>query len=118
MCALDADHPEIGDSMTKEQFLAATHVAFAVGRFGRSGAEDQLAALGRPEGRGMLWPGTLPGSTVLERTPDDAPGWCAGSAGHVHLWLLAHEVTGEARHLTLAERAAWAAWGAGVLGRP
>lgn len=46
VCAFDPDHHQLGDSMTKKQFLAATHVAFAVGRFGRSGAEDQLAALG------------------------------------------------------------------------
>ena len=46
VCAFAADHPTIGDELTKKQFLAATHIAFAVGRFGRSGAEDQLAALG------------------------------------------------------------------------
>lgn len=70
---------------------------------------DQLARLACPAGRGLLWPGT-PSPNSTEHTPGNAPGWCSGSAGHVHLWLAAHDVLGEARFLELAVRAAWAAW--------
>lgn len=85
----------------------------ALGRPAPAGLErplGQLAALARPAGRGLAWPGTAPDLAHLGATPDHAPGWCSGGAGHVHLWLAAHEALGEPRHLELAERAAWAAW--------
>lgn len=66
----------------------------------------ELAAIGHPVGKGMRWP--------WRDRPDDAPmsmpGWCNGSAGFVHLWILAHATFGDARQLELAERAGWSAW--------
>jgi serine/threonine-protein kinase len=38
------------------------------------------------------------------------PGWCNGSAGFVHLWIMAHRELGDPRWLDLAEGAAWHAW--------
>jgi hypothetical protein len=38
------------------------------------------------------------------------PGWCNGSAGFVHLFTLAHELSGEALYRRLAEGAAWHVW--------
>ncbi len=40
------------------------------------------------------------------RTTDVWPGWCHGSAGWVHLWVLAAEVLGDDALLALAERPA------------
>jgi serine/threonine-protein kinase len=34
-----------------------------------------------------------------------AAGWCNGSAGFVHLWILAHRMLGNSKHGVLAERA-------------
>jgi serine/threonine-protein kinase len=69
-----------------------------------------LAARAEPSGRGCSWPGTLGGLSAAPATPGHAPGWCAGSAGHVHLWLLAHRITNDASFLSIAERAAWHCW--------
>jgi eukaryotic-like serine/threonine-protein kinase len=33
------------------------------------------------------------------------PGWCNGTAGYVHVWVLAHQTFGDERYLQLAERA-------------
>jgi eukaryotic-like serine/threonine-protein kinase len=66
---------------------------------------DQLADLAQPSGRGLRWYGTMPHIGLDAHTPSLAPGWCSGSAGHVELWTLAHEETGDARYLALAERA-------------
>ena len=38
------------------------------------------------------------------------PGWCNGTAGYVHVWVLAHQALGDERYLRLAERAAWNAF--------
>jgi eukaryotic-like serine/threonine-protein kinase len=68
---------------------------------------DQLAALGAPAGRGLLWPfeaGTSPLVGALSAS------WCNGAAGHVHLWLLAHDRLGADRYARLAEMAAWTAY--------
>jgi len=46
VCAVADDHPDIGERLTKKQFLALPHVAFAFGRRGRSGVEQHLAAAG------------------------------------------------------------------------
>lgn len=68
---------------------------------------DQLAALAQPAGRGVWWP-------VRAGMPDPAagimPGWCNGSAGHIHLWAAAHETLGDGRYLALAEAAGWHTW--------
>ncbi|HVU12109.1 MAG TPA: lanthionine synthetase LanC family protein [Phototrophicaceae bacterium] len=60
----------------------------------------ELADLAEPVGQGARWAWSLahPGSTM--------PGWCNGSAGHVHLWTLAYEMVGEKQHLELAQKAA------------
>lgn len=60
----------------------------------------ELENLAEPVGKGVRWAWSLehPGSTM--------PGWCNGSAGHVHLWTLAYEIIGEPRYLELAQKAA------------
>jgi eukaryotic-like serine/threonine-protein kinase len=35
------------------------------------------------------------------------PGWCNGTAGYVHVWVLAHQTFGDERYLRLAEQAGW-----------
>ena len=65
---------------------------------------NQLAGLAQPVGRGLAWP-------VSTRGRADPGGmrstWCNGAAGHLHLWLLAHELLGDPRYLPLAHGAAW-----------
>jgi hypothetical protein len=41
-------------------------------------------------------------------------GWCQGSAGHVHLWTLAHETHGDSRFLELALRCGRDCWQGGT----
>ncbi|GGC99590.1 hypothetical protein GCM10011512_28140 [Tersicoccus solisilvae] len=65
---------------------------------------EQLAALGRPDGRVLRWP---------RRNDDDvgsdlAASWCNGAAGHVHLWAAAHRRYGDDRSLDRALRSGWA----------
>lgn len=60
----------------------------------------QLAGHAQFTRRGARWPvQSRSGSVSLA-------GWCNGSAGHVHLWTLAHRVYREYAYLDLAERAA------------
>lgn len=66
---------------------------------------EQLAAAAHPWGRGLRWPWR-----DGEREMGTMPGWCNGSAGLVHLWVLAERVFAEPRWLRLAEGAAWNAW--------
>jgi eukaryotic-like serine/threonine-protein kinase len=65
---------------------------------------EQLASLAQPVGRGLTWP-------VSTRSPARVDGmratWCNGAAGHLHLWLLAYELLGDSRYLSLARGAAW-----------
>lgn len=70
---------------------------------------DALAALGEPHRRGMRWPWRDVSGPAQEA---DAymPGWCNGSAGFVHLWLMAHETYGDPAYRRLAEAAAWDSW--------
>ncbi len=77
---------------------------------GLRAALDRLGELAEPAGRGVSWPGTRHHAPGTGTTPDHAPGWCAGTAGHVHLWLAAHEAWGDERYAVLAERAGWHAW--------
>lgn len=49
----------------------------------------ELAALAQHDLGGACWRGTLGEPGTGARTPDLAPGWCSGSAGHVLLWSLA-----------------------------
>ena len=72
---------------------------------------DQLARLGAPSAstRGIAWPWSLDtgdGATAA------MPGWCNGTAGHVALWCLAHDVLREPRYLEHALAAAWDVWDA------
>ena len=68
---------------------------------------DQLAALGSPAGRGLIWPFEAGMPALVEAL---SASWCNGAAGHVHLWLLAHERLGDERYARLAEMAAWTAY--------
>jgi hypothetical protein len=61
---------------------------------------EQLADCAQLTRHGARW-GMQAGSRSVTLA-----GWCNGSAGHTHLWTLAHRVYGEARYLDLAERAA------------
>jgi serine/threonine-protein kinase len=69
---------------------------------------DELARCAQPHRRGLRWPVRWTG------TPNGRPrfvsGWCNGSAGFVHLWLLAHRAFRDERYLGLTERAAWHVW--------
>ena len=72
---------------------------------------DELARCAESSGRGLRWPWR----DSWDARDDEAPlnyiaGWCNGSAGFVHLWLLAHDVFQNARYLELARGAAWNAW--------
>jgi serine/threonine protein kinase len=67
---------------------------------------EELADCGEPAGRGLQWKwdaARQSGSRYM-------PGWCNGSAGYVFLWTQAFQMTGERRHLDLAEGAAWQTW--------
>lgn len=73
------------------------------------GQLDELAALGRPRGRGRCWP-------VRLAKPEEAlTGWCHGSAGYVLLFNLAAELTADSRYHELADDAAWDAWDDGSI---
>lgn len=69
----------------------------------------ELAACGQPTGRGLCWP-----TRTLAADPEGAQGflagWCNGSAGFVHLWTLAGELSGSPNYLMLAERSGWNTW--------
>ena len=77
---------------------------------------DRLAQLPQPDGRGATWPGTLRGAGHGPSTPAHAPGWCAGTAGYVHLFTLADEVLGQDRYAALARSAAWSTFEHGSRG--
>ncbi|MEO6123292.1 MAG: lanthionine synthetase LanC family protein [Ilumatobacteraceae bacterium] len=65
---------------------------------------DQLAAMAEPAGPGIRWRWTN-GTPDQSGSTSTMPGWCNGTAGHVHLWTAAHRHFGDERSLTLAERA-------------
>lgn len=65
----------------------------------------QLAVLAIPRGRGVFWTRQTGG-----HAHDRMAGWCNGSAGHVFLWTLAHDLFGDARYLDLAIGSAWNAY--------
>jgi serine/threonine-protein kinase len=64
---------------------------------------EELAGLATPVGRGLVWP-------VRPGRPDTMSGWCHGSAGYVHLWLVAADALGDDGLRELAVRAGWHAW--------
>ena len=81
--------------------VSATHLPIQVRR-----RLTELAAMAERTDRGLRWPWRDVISTA------GAPnaymtGWCNGSAGFVHLWLMAHSVFGEPHFMELAESAAW-----------
>lgn len=114
-----AAQPPVAESV-ELQSLGAAHgwagVLYAVLRWADvSGAApppgiderlSQLAALGRPQRRGLSWPHSTSGvvETGLEAS------WCNGAAGFVHLWVLAHRTTADEDHARLAHLAAWTAY--------
>ena len=65
---------------------------------------EQLGALGESTGPGVRWRWSN-GHDRSSAATVTMPGWCNGSAGHVHLWTAAHARFGEPRYLELAERA-------------
>jgi len=75
----------------------------------------ELAVLAEPWGRGLTWPWALAVGTDAAYMS----GWCNGTAGHVHLWTLAHRLLGDPSCLDLAIGAGWDVWdapdGAGTL---
>jgi serine/threonine-protein kinase len=70
---------------------------------------EELAGAAQFTRHGARWPVQGTGFTSV-------PGWCNGSAGHAHLWALAHRIYCESRYLELAERAAYDAWTGGGSG--
>lgn len=69
---------------------------------------DEVAGRATRWGRGLRWPWVDRGRPA--GGPGYMPGWCNGSAGFVHLWLLAHRLLGGKEFMRLAEGAAWHAW--------
>lgn len=66
---------------------------------------EDLIALGEPDGAGVRWPvHNRPGAASF------MDGWCNGTAGHVLLLALAHDVLDDPALGVLAERAAVSAW--------
>jgi serine/threonine-protein kinase len=72
---------------------------------------EQLARLGEPSPstRGVAWPWSL---RAAEGPATSMPGWCNGTAGHVSLWCLAHQILRDERYLARAAAAAWEVWDA------
>lgn len=75
---------------------------------GVDGRLTELADLAVPAGRGRRWPWRL--GEAAGHGAAAMPGWCNGSAGFVHLWLVAHRVGGRREHLDLAAAAGWDVW--------
>jgi eukaryotic-like serine/threonine-protein kinase len=70
---------------------------------------QQVAEFAQPGQRDCRWPWLIPAGNGQD---DKAymPGWCNGTAGYVHVWVLAHQMFGDERYLELAQRAAWNAF--------
>jgi serine/threonine-protein kinase len=115
-----ADAPPIADGH-RLRALGAAHgwagYLFALLRWAQASASklpdglvdrlDQLGGLAQPAGRGLLWPFEARGErphTLMSAS------WCNGAAGQVHLWWLAHTLTGEPRYEHWAQGAAWSAY--------
>lgn len=67
---------------------------------------DELARLGVPLGRGLVWPREI-------GAPDDgslSSSWCNGAAGLVPLWILAADSYADHGFDAIAEAAAWTAF--------
>jgi serine/threonine-protein kinase len=66
---------------------------------------DELAAIARRDRRGARWPMYPPGGGPVRY----ATGWCHGSAGYVHLWILAAKMLDRPDLLHLAAQSGEAA---------
>ena len=89
-------------------------ILFAALRWREAGGEepaalrerlDELAGLARFRGTSAVWPLRAAGPDRSTRV-----GWCHGSAGYAHLWVLAHRLYGEERYLRLAAASAASVW--------
>jgi serine/threonine-protein kinase len=112
-------HPPVAES-TELRLLGAAHgwagILYATLRWSEARGTpapeglgerlEQLAALGRPAGRGLRWPHEIGAETEtgLEAS------WCNGAAGFVHLWTLAHRSLGDEGFARLAGMAAWSTY--------
>lgn len=69
---------------------------------------QQLARCAETHGRGLRWPWR----DSADGEESYIGGWCNGSAGFVHLWLLAHQLAAadNGDYVDLARGAAWHAW--------
>jgi len=70
---------------------------------------EQLAGLASRSGHKARWRWRIRGNR-LEQGGTYLPGWCNGSAGFVHLWLLAHEIFKKEAYFELAEKAGFDSW--------
>jgi serine/threonine-protein kinase len=71
---------------------------------------DQLAKLGQPSGRGLVWPHSIDSPASANPIP---AGWCNGAAGFVPLWVLASQLIGNPGYDDCALAAAWTAYESG-----
>ena len=70
---------------------------------------DELASAAEPTADGMRWPRLR--QDGRSRSGDFLPSWCNGTAGFVHLWLIAERVLGDEGYRELAYGAACDAFG-------
>ena len=70
---------------------------------------DQLASAAEPTAVGLRWPRLR--RDGRSRSVDFVPSWCNGTAGFVHLWLIAERVLGDNGYRELACGAAHDALG-------
>jgi serine/threonine-protein kinase len=70
---------------------------------------DQLASAAEPTAVGLRWPRLR--RDGRSRSVDFVPSWCNGTAGFVHLWLIAERVLGDNGYRELASGAAHDALG-------
>src|SRR5262249_20302283 len=68
---------------------------------------EELAALARPFGRGIVWPHTI---GINDPVTAIEASWCNGAAGFVYVWTIASRLFGEPRFDSLATAAAWTAF--------
>ncbi|HEV8612636.1 MAG TPA: lanthionine synthetase LanC family protein [Gemmatimonadales bacterium] len=77
---------------------------------GLEGRLAELAACAEPLGRGLHWPARNGAQNPKVWSEREIIGWCAGPAGFVHLWTLAHDRLRRPEYLALAEGSAWSTW--------
>jgi serine/threonine-protein kinase len=69
---------------------------------------DELAGRARFQGDSARW--KRPATPGVGEPGEYWAGWCAGSAGYIHLWTLADSMLGNGRYAAVAHAAALAAW--------